>query len=79
MTHMQHRLSVLLITALLCPIPWVYGGTKKQSKTLGCAVPAMSVQQGGNCQQAELAALNAGAPPPGLETIAKMPKLFLLA
>ena len=64
MIHMQHRLSVLLITALLCPIPWVYGGTKKQSKTLARTVPAVSVQQERDQQQAELAALNANARPP---------------
>ena len=63
MTHMQHKLSVLLITALLCPIPWVYGA-KKQSKTLARPVPAVSVQQDRDYQQAELSALDAGARPP---------------
>ena len=65
MTHILHRLSVLLLAVMLCPVPWGYGGARKYSRTLGSSVPPMSVHQGidqgvGN-EQAELAALDASA------------------
>ena len=68
MTRIQHRLSAVLITAVLCPAPGVYGGGNKQDGVSKGTVPPTSVHQGVAQavvnEQAELAALDAATHPP---------------
>ena len=68
MTRIQHRLSAVLMAAMLCSVSWVYGGSKKPGGVLKHPVLPVSVCQStgqieGN-ESAGLAALDASTPSP---------------